>query len=73
MHKNISVLEIKKGERIYQLLLDQQSPLGEVFDALCEMRGYVAAQIAYHEKLENQKSDVDKPLDPVQEEPIQEA
>ena len=45
MLKNIVVLEVKKGERIYQLQLSSESPLGEVFDALNEMRLFVYDKI----------------------------
>jgi len=41
MIKNQTILEIKKNERTYQLHLSNDSPLGEVFDVLCEMRAFV--------------------------------
>ena len=38
MVKTKTILEVKKGERIYSLELDPNSPLGEIFDALAEMQ-----------------------------------
>jgi hypothetical protein len=40
MIKNKTSLEIKKGERIYQFICELDSPLGEVFDVMSEIRGY---------------------------------
>lgn len=45
MIKNQTILEIKKNDRIYQLSLSADSPLGEVFDVLTEMRGFVIDRI----------------------------
>lgn len=61
MLKNKTVLEVKKGERIYQLELYSDSPLGEVFDVLCEMQGFVIGKIKESQpekKEENQDSKV---------------
>lgn len=41
MISNIAKFEIKIGERAYQLLCDQQSPLGELYDVLSQMKGHV--------------------------------
>lgn len=41
MIKNICRLEHKVGEKIYQLLCDQDSPLGDVKEALFEFTKYV--------------------------------
>lgn len=35
------ILEMNKGDRLYQLHLSKESPLGEVFDVLTEMRLYI--------------------------------
>jgi len=52
MLKNKTLLEVKIGERahIYECLPD--APLGEVHDALCQMKAFVINKI-----LENQKAD----------------
>ena len=42
------VMEVKKGEkgeRVYQFMLDNDSPLGEVHDALHEMKVFVVERI----------------------------
>ncbi len=50
MLSNKSVLEVKIGERTYALELDPMSPLGEVYDALTQIRGYVIERVnAEHE------------------------
>jgi len=41
MIKTKSILEVKIGERIYNFECYPDSPLGECFDALSQMRGYV--------------------------------
>jgi hypothetical protein len=41
MIKNRTIIEKKMGERVYELVLDPQSPLGEVFDVLCHMKSFV--------------------------------
>jgi len=45
MIKNKTTLEHKIGERLYQLVLDSDSPLGEVFDVLCHMKAFVVKKI----------------------------
>jgi hypothetical protein len=45
MIKPKSVLEIKIDERLYQLLCDNDAPLGAVHDALCQMRAFVVQRI----------------------------
>lgn len=41
MLKNKTILEVKMGERIYSLECAPESPLGELHDVLCNMKGYV--------------------------------
>ncbi len=41
MIKNISKLELQIGEKNYQLLLDSDSPLGHVKEALFQFQKYV--------------------------------
>jgi hypothetical protein len=60
MLKQSAMLEVKIGERIYQLLLPSDSPLGEVHDALFQMRSFVVGKI-------NEAQNVDKKNEPEQE------
>jgi hypothetical protein len=55
MLKTHAQLEVKIGERSYQLSLPSDAPLGEVFDALFQMRSFVVQKIN-----ESQNSDVPK-------------
>lgn len=45
MVKNLTSLEIVKGERTFLLILEADSPLGECFDVLSEMRAFVINKI----------------------------
>ncbi len=45
MIKNKTILEIVKNEKTFQLSLDPNASLGEIFDALCEMRQFVVDKI----------------------------
>jgi hypothetical protein len=57
MIKNHIAFEIKKLERVYQLLLSPESPLGEIFDVLTEMRNFVLERIQEASKTETVKMD----------------
>lgn len=35
---NKTIMQVSKNERIYELECSNDAPLGEVFDALCEMQ-----------------------------------
>jgi hypothetical protein len=50
MIKNKAILEVKVGERAYQLELAPDSPLGEVHDALVQMRAYVVSRMVEEQK-----------------------
>lgn len=52
MIKQAVKLEVVKGDRVYQLDLPMNAPLGEVYDVLYEMRSFVISKIN-----ESQKSD----------------
>jgi hypothetical protein len=41
MNESKTVLKIEKDQRLYELHLSNDSPLGEVFDVLTEMRAYI--------------------------------
>lgn len=58
MIKNIATLEVKIGERIYKLLCDIDSPLGEVHDSLSQMKNYVIERInAAHKAAQDSQCD----------------
>jgi hypothetical protein len=59
MIKNITTLEHKIGERVYQFICDPQSPLGELHDALHAMRNFVISKMQeVDKKNEEQASEV---------------
>ena len=60
MIKNISALEVVKEDRVYRVYVENNSPLGEVFDALTQMRTYVFECIKAHEE-ESKKQDEENP------------
>lgn len=45
MLKNLAALEVKIGERFYRMMCEVDSPIGEVHDALCQMRNHVVQKI----------------------------
>jgi len=45
MIKTLTVLEIKKGEKVYQFQCDSDSPLGEIHDVLCMMKFDIVSRI----------------------------
>jgi len=53
MIKTKTVIEIKIGERIYTLDCSPDSPLGELHDALIQMKSFVIEQIVKQQ--ENEK------------------
>lgn len=57
MLKQISVLEVKIGERTYELYCKNDSPLGELHDALLKMKGYVVKRITNAQEEEQQTAD----------------
>ncbi len=63
MLKTHAQLEVKIGERIYQLSLPSDAPLGEAHDALFQMRSYVVQKIN-----EAQEADKPKEQEPVKSE-----
>ncbi len=52
-------LEHRTGERSYLFLCDDESPLGEVYDALIILKAYVIKRILEEEKENSPKSDFD--------------
>lgn len=45
MISNITKIEVKIGERVYQFLCANDSPVGEVHDAVCAMKSFVIQRI----------------------------
>lgn len=41
MKKTLTSIEIKVGERLYQMLVQSDAPLGELHDVLFQMKAYV--------------------------------
>lgn len=59
MLKNQAILEVKKGDKIYRMELENDSPLGECFDVLSMMQAYILERIQCAAKqLEEQKANV---------------
>jgi hypothetical protein len=58
MLKTHAQLEVKIGERIYSLNLPSDSPLGEVHDALFQMRSYVISKINDAQKIDAPKENI---------------
>lgn len=57
MLKTQACIEIKKGERIHRFYCDNDSPLGEAYDALREMMSYVVTRIQEAEKQKEQSKE----------------
>ena len=57
MLKTHAKLEVKIGERVYELHLPADSPLGEAHDALYQMRNFIINKII-------EAQNVDKPKEP---------
>ncbi len=55
MLKTHAQLEVKVGERVYQLNLPSDAPLGEVHDVLFQMRSYVIDKINEAQKVDAPK------------------
>lgn len=54
MIKQKTIIEVKIGERNYELFCAADSPLGELHDALMQMKGYcVDRMVAAHEEEKN--------------------
>lgn len=50
--KKSSILEVKKEERSYQFHCSPNSPLGEIYDALSQMRAYVINRMVEEQNAE---------------------
>ena len=56
MIKQKTLFEVVIGERMYQLYCSSNSPLGEVHDALMQMKGYVVDRMVKAHEEEQQKA-----------------
>lgn len=59
MLKTSAMLEVKIGERVYSLSLPSDAPLGEVHDALFQMRTFVVGKINAAQDADQPKKDED--------------
>lgn len=57
MIKSKTVLEVQIGDRIYRMDCDPDSPLGEVHDALTQMRACVVQKIVDIDKSKEEPKD----------------
>lgn len=55
MIKNRTILEIKIADNVYELHCGPQSPLGELHDALCQMKAFVVGKIIEAQEAEKPK------------------
>lgn len=57
MIKNQIIYEIKKGERTYTLMFEQNAPAGEVFDVGCEIKAFAFNVIKEAQEAEKTKQE----------------
>lgn len=57
MIRSKTILEIKNEKRTFEFLCEQDSPLGEVYDALSAMRNYIVQRIQENEKKPEESTD----------------
>jgi hypothetical protein len=57
MLKNQAILEIVRNGKTFQLLLSNDSSLGECFDVLTEMRHYIVERIKIAEEEERKEGE----------------
>lgn len=55
MLKNKSRLEVKSGEKVYEFACDFDAPIGEIYDALCQMKKFVIEKMVEFQKNEEEK------------------
>jgi hypothetical protein len=60
MLNNISKIEVKIADRVYQLLCDNDSPLGQVHDALSSMKGFIINKMQEAEKASQPEKEEDQ-------------
>lgn len=63
MLRQKAVLELKINERLYSLELANESPLGEVYDALTMLRSYVIDRMNQENEASKSKNIEEKPAE----------
>jgi hypothetical protein len=61
--KNKVCIEVEKGERLYSLICETDSPLGELFDALQNMQQVVVEQTNQMNVSQPKADIVEKPVE----------
>ncbi len=59
MIKQKTILEVKVGERSYQMECSPESPLGELHDALSQMKAFVIQRMVDAEKSREEPKEVE--------------
>ena len=57
MIKQKTIIEVKIGDRIYELSCSGDSPLGELHDALMQMKGFCVERMVQAQKEEQEVAD----------------
>lgn len=66
--KNSVIFEVKKGERVYQFLIPNESPVGETYDACCWFLEEITARMNQHvEALRAKEKEMGKTSQPHEE------
>jgi hypothetical protein len=63
MIKQKTVLEVKIGERVYELFCQSDSPLGELHDALLQMKGFTVEKMVIAHRQEQEAAEAQKQID----------
>lgn len=58
MIKQQTLLEVKAGERTYELACSPDSPLGELYDAICAMKSFIVQRINEEQQKETPETKV---------------
>jgi len=61
--KRQTVLEVKVEGRVYSLVLDGDSPLGEAHDAVMQIKGFLVERMVQEYEAEKQASEKQKQLE----------
>jgi len=60
MIKQQTILEVAIAERVYQLVLPAEAPIGEIHDALLQMKGYMVDRMIAAQREEQMIADSQK-------------
>ena len=64
MIKQNSSLEVKINEKMYRFFCDNDSPLGSVHDAICQMKAYIVQRINDAHQVECESKEEPKVVEP---------